>query len=220
YSSMKATTSTTLASYVATTVKVNTSTSVTENETLVNGTTYVIYALMATIKGNIELELYPKAAPLSVANFVNLAKSGFYDNLLFHRIIAGFVIQTGDPTTKETGGNPGGSASTWGQDNGPVGLPLETDSSLTNANMTIALANTGAANSSGSQFFINVADNTNLDGSYTVFGQVISGMNVVMAISEVSPVETSTTASLGQGTPLGASAYVYIDNVTILTNGP
>ena len=76
------------------------------NETLVNGTTYVIYATMYTSKGNIELELFPQSAPKSVANFVNLAKSGFYDDLLFHRIVPGFVIQAGDPTTKETGISP------------------------------------------------------------------------------------------------------------------
>ncbi len=129
YSSMKATTSTTLSSYVATTVTVNSQTQVTMNETLVNGTTYVIYAIMYTSKGNIELELYPQAAPLSVANFVNLAKSGFYDDLLFHRIIPvsadqGIaIIQAGDPTTK----NGGGNSSTWGEHNGPVSLPLEID---------------------------------------------------------------------------------------------
>jgi cyclophilin family peptidyl-prolyl cis-trans isomerase len=216
YSSMKATTSTTLSSYVATTVTMNSQTQVTMNETLVNGTTYVMYAMMYTSKGNMELELYPKAAPLSVANFVNLARSGFYDDLLFHRIIPvsanqGIaIIQAGDPTTK----NGGGNSSTWGEENGPVGLPLEIDPNLHNTNGTIALANTGAAKSSGSQFYINLEDDKSLDGSYTVFGRVINGMNVAIAISEVTPINSST------GAPESRNSYVFITNITILSNGP
>ena len=218
YSAMKSTSTTSSAisgTYLVTTVSLNTSTHVTMNETLVNGTTYVIYATMATSKGNIELELFPQVAPKSVANFVNLARSGFYNNLLFHRIVPGFVIQAGDPTTKESGGVPGGSPSTWGQNNGPVNLPLETSSTLHNTVGTIALANTGAADSSGSQFYINLADNSaSLDGKYTVFGKVISGMNVVTAISQVTPIDSST------GAPTSSSAYVFITSINILTNGP
>ncbi len=85
---------------------------------------------------------------------------------------------------------------------------------LHNTNGTIALANTGAADSSGSQFYINLADDTSLDGSYTVFGQVISGMNDAIAISEVTPINSST------GAPESTNAYVYITNITILSNGP
>ena len=218
YSAMKSTSTTSSAisgTYRVTTVSLNTSTHVTMNETLVNGTTYVIYANMATTKGNIELELFPQAAPKSVANFVNLARSGFYNNLLFHRIVPGFVIQAGDPTTKESGGVPGGSSATWGQNNGPINLPLETSSTLHNTVGTIALANTGAADSSGSQFYINLANNSaSLDGKYTVFGKVISGKNVVTAISQVTPIDSST------GAPTGSSAYVFITSITILTNGP
>jgi len=213
YSAMKSTATNTTASTLVTTVTLNSSTTVTMNETLVSDSTYVIYAVMHTTKGDIELELFPQAAPKSVANFVNLARTGFYDNILFHRIVPGFVIQAGDPTTKETDGAPGGSPSTWGQDNGPVNLPLEIDPNLHNTAGTIALANTGAADSSGSQFFINLVDNSaSLDGKYTVFGQVLSGMNVVQAIAAVTPINSST------GAPESSSAYVYITSITILTN--
>jgi len=166
--------------------------------------------MMHTSKGDVELELFPQSAPKSVANFVNLAKDGFYDNLLFHRIVPRFVIQAGDPTTKNGGSNP----FTWGQNNGPVSLPLEIDPNLHNTNGTIALANTGAPSSSGSQFYINLGDNSNLDGKYTVFGKVISGMDVVMAISQITPINPRS------GAPQGTNAYVYITNVTILSNDP
>ena len=193
-----------------TTESVNSQLVVTMSETRVNDTTNAIHATMCTSKGNIELELFPQSAPKSVANFVNLAKSGFYDNLLFHRIVPRFVIQGGDPTTK----NGGGSPFTWGQSNGPTSLPLETDPHLHNTSGTLALANTGAANSSGSQFYINLADNSNLDGKYTVFGKVTSGMDVVMAISQVTPINPRT------GAPQNASAYVFITNIAILSSGP
>ena len=165
-------------------------------------------AIMQTSKGNFELELFPESAPKSVANFVNLAKSGFYDNVLFHRIIRGFVIQGGDPTTK----NGEGSSFTWGQNNGPVNLPLEIDRNLHNTTGTIALANSGGPNSSGSQFFVNLADNLFLDGNYTVFGKVVNGMEVVQAISTISPVNPSS------GTPMDTSAYVYIKKIEIIQN--
>jgi cyclophilin family peptidyl-prolyl cis-trans isomerase len=107
--------------------------------------------------------------PITTANFVKLVNEGYYNNTIFQRVVAGFMIQGGEgkttvPTVKDEIGN----------DN-------------VNSNMTIAMANTGQPNSASSQFFINVADNNNLypsfDTSYTVFGQVIYGQNVVMAIS-------------------------------------
>ena len=102
---------------------------------------------------------------------------GIYDNTIFHRVITGFMIQGGDPT-----GTGYGSPSI-------ATIPDEIGNDNVNFNGTIAMANTGQPNSASSQFFINVADNNNLystfDTSYTVFGQVIQGMNVVMAISHV-----------------------------------
>jgi len=163
-------------------------------------------AILHTSKGNFELELFHESAPRSVANFVDLAKAGFYDSILFHRILRGFVIQGGDPNTK----NGGGNSFAWGQNNGPVNLPLEIDRNLHNTTGTIALANSGGPNSSGSQFFVNMNDNLFLDGNYTVFGKVVSGMDVVQAISEVTPVNPSS------GTPMNSSAYVYITNIEII----
>ena len=131
--------------------------------------------LFLTSKGNIVIQMRDDK-PITTANFVKLVNEGYYNNTIFQRVIAGFMIQGGEgkttvPTIKDEIGN----------DN-------------VNSNMTIAMANTGQANSASSQFFINVANNNNLyssfDTSYTVFGQVIYGQNTVMAISQV-PVQAS-----------------------------
>jgi len=124
--------------------------------------------LFITSKGDIVIQMRDDK-PITTANFVKLVNEGYYNNTIFQRVVAGFMIQGGEgkttvPTVKDEIGN----------DN-------------VNSNMTIAMANTGQPNSASSQFFINVADNNNLypsfDTSYTVFGQVIYGQNVVMAIS-------------------------------------
>jgi cyclophilin family peptidyl-prolyl cis-trans isomerase len=133
--------------------------------------------LLETSKGNITIQLR-NDKPITTANFVNLTRMGIYDNTIFHRVIAGFMVQGGDPTGTGHG------------DPSIATIPDEIGNDNVNYNGTIAMANTGAPNSASSQFFINVADNNNLyssfDTSYTVFGQVIQGMNVVMAISHVS----------------------------------
>ncbi len=141
----------------------------------------IIYATLNTSKGTFEVELYRSQTPITVNNFVNLAKSGFYNNLVWHRIQSAFVIQTGDENTK----NGGGNNNTWGQYQGTT-IPDEIVSSLHNYAGYMAMANTGAANSGSTQFFINLVDSSaNLDGKYTVFGHVISGMDVVNAIGGV-----------------------------------
>ncbi len=142
----------------------------------------IIYATLNTSKGTFEVELYRSQTPITVNNFVNLAKSGFYNNLVWHRIQAGFVIQTGDENTK----NGGGNNNTWGQYQGTT-IPDEIVSSLHNYAGYMAMANTGAANSGSTQFFVNLVDSNSasLDGKYTVFGHVISGMDVVNAIGVV-----------------------------------
>ena len=124
--------------------------------------------LFITSMGDIVIQMR-NDKPITTANFVNLVKEGYYNNTIFHRVIAGFMIQggegkTSEPTIKDEIGN----------DN-------------VNKDMTIAMANTGAPNSASTQFFINVADNSSpsFDASYTVFGQVIYGQNVVIAISQV-----------------------------------
>jgi len=138
--------------------------------------------LLMTSMGNITIQLRDDK-PITSANFINLTQLGVYDNTIFHRVIDGFMIQGGDPS-----GTGSGSASI-------ASIPDEIGNDNVNFNGTVAMANTGAPNSASSQFFINVANNSNLyssfDTSYTVFGQVISGMDVVMAISHVPVVDTT-----------------------------
>jgi peptidyl-prolyl cis-trans isomerase B (cyclophilin B) len=134
--------------------------------------------VLETTKGNIEIELDPVNAPVTVENFLSYVNSGFYDGLVFHRVIKDFMIQ-------------GGGFDTSGKQkdtNAPI--VLESDNNLFNMTGTIAMARTNAPNSATSQFFINTADNDFLNYSpsnpgYAVFGKVISGMEVVKSIEEV-----------------------------------
>ncbi len=145
------------------------------------GTNGIVYAKLNTTKGVVEVELYQNSAPKTVANIVSLARSGFYNNLVWHRIKVGFVIQTGDPNTR----NGGGNRTTWGQGGSPQTVPLEIDSSLHNNIGYLGMARSSDPNSGSSQFYINLANNNSLDGSYTVFGKVISGMDVAYALGNV-----------------------------------
>ena len=150
----------------------------------------IVYATISTTKGSFEVELFKSSAPRTVTNFVNLATSGFYNDLVWHRIIKGFVIQTGDPNTK---GGVNGTRSTWGQGTSGASVPFEYDPSLHNSRGYIAMASTAAGSGGTSQFYINLNDTNaaNLDGNYAVFGKVLngSGMAVVDAIANV-PVYT------------------------------
>ncbi len=147
-----------------------------------NGT----YALICTNLGLIEVQLFPAAAPKTVANFVQLANSGFYNGLVWHRIVPGFVIQTGDPNTR----NGSGNRATWGQGTSGTNIPFEYNATLHNYVGYVAMASTGAQVGGSSQFYINLADNSaTLDGKYAVFGQVINGMSVVQALAKV-PINT------------------------------
>jgi cyclophilin family peptidyl-prolyl cis-trans isomerase len=141
-----------------------------------------IFGTLSTSNGTIVVELYPAQAPKTVANFVTLAKAGFYTNLVWHRIHPGFVIQTGDPTTA----NGGGNNNTWGQGGSSQTVPLEIDSSLHNYAGYLGMARGNDVNSGSSQFYINLADTNSaaLDGKYTVFGRVISGMDAANAIAK------------------------------------
>src|SRR3954447_630554 len=128
-------------------------------------------ATMETNHGTIELELHEDDAPKTVANFVKLAREGFYDGVIFHRIIDGFMVQGGDPTGTGSGG-PGYQFEDEFNDH-----PVERGA--------LAMANSGP-NTNGSQFFIVTADACPwLDGKHTVFGRVAAGMDVVEAISKV-----------------------------------
>ena len=124
-----------------------------------------------TERGNIVIELYPQHAPKTVNNFVFLAREGFYDGLIFHRVIRDFMIQGGDPTGSGRGG-PG-----YKFEDETSGNPLKHGTGY------LSMANSGP-NSNGSQFFITHSPQNHLDGKHTVFGNVIEGMDVVNAINQ------------------------------------
>ncbi|QQR83764.1 peptidylprolyl isomerase [Candidatus Peregrinibacteria bacterium] len=128
--------------------------------------------VMETSKGTIKIRLFPEQAPKTVENFVGLAKKGYYDGLIFHRVIPDFMIQGGDPNGNGTGGE-----SLWG---GKFADEFSKD--LKNIRGALSMANAGP-NTNGSQFFIVQAPATPwLDGKHSVFGQVYEGMDVVDAI--------------------------------------
>ncbi len=124
-----------------------------------------------TDRGDIELELYPQHAPQTVNNFVFLAQEGFYDGVTFHRVIADFMIQGGDPT----GSGRGGPGYRFGDEF--AGNPLRHDRGV------ISMANAGPG-TNGSQFFITHGPQPHLDGRHTVFGKVTRGIDVVDAIEQ------------------------------------
>jgi len=128
-------------------------------------------AAIETNFGNIILELMPETAPETVRNFVKLAKSSFYDGVLFHRVIPGFMIQGGDPNTKKP------DKSKWGT--GGPGHNIKAEfSSRSHLRGIVSMARATDPNSAGSQFFIVTTDSTFLDRQYTVFGRVLDGMPV------------------------------------------
>lgn len=122
----------------------------------------------------IKLELYPEVAPNTVNNFISLAKQGFYDGLIFHRVIPGFMIQGGDPEGMGTGG-PGYSIKGEFKTNG-------FDNTLKHTTGVISMARSQSLDSAGSQFFIMTADASQLDGQYAAFGKVTEGQDVVEEI--------------------------------------
>ncbi len=141
-------------------------------ETDSNTTTVAVFK---TNMGTFEAELYPDKAPKAVENFTDLAESGYYKGVIFHRVIPDFMIQGGDPTGTGMGGE-----STWGkpfEDEVNTGLVFDSPGML-------AMANSGP-NTNGSQFFITVAATPWLNGHHTIFGKIISGMDAVYAISKV-----------------------------------
>ena len=127
--------------------------------------------IIKTDFGSIKFSLLPDIAPETVRNFLELAKSGFYNGTLFHRVIPGFMIQGGDPNTK----NP--DKSTWGQ--GGPGYNLKAEfNSRSHLRGIVSMARSTDPDSAGSQFFIVTSDSTFLDREYTVFGQVVDGIEV------------------------------------------
>ena len=127
-------------------------------------------------KKEIKAELYPEIAKNTVNNFIELIEKGFYDNLIFHRVIPGFMIQGGCPLKNGTG-NPGYSIKGEFLSNGVV-------NSLKHETGVLSMARARDKNSAGSQFFIMVASSPHLDGDYAAFGKVISGIDIAIDISK------------------------------------
>ncbi len=129
--------------------------------------------LLETNHGNITLEIYSSEMPITAGNFQKLVEEGFYDGVIFHRVIENFMIQGGDPTGTGRGGP-----------NYKIKDEFTNSKLDENNRGTISMANAGP-NTGGSQFFINLVDNNYLDGRHPVFGKVISGMEVVDKIAKV-----------------------------------
>lgn len=134
--------------------------------------------VLSTSMGDIKIELQPDKAPVSVQNFLDYVKAGYYDGTVFHRVIPGFVIQggglTGDMAEKREGLRPA--------------IKNESTNGLRNDTGTVAMARTSAPDSATSQFYVNLKDNAMLNGTperpgYTVFGKVVEGMDVVQKIA-------------------------------------
>ncbi|MDL2302270.1 peptidylprolyl isomerase [Lachnospiraceae bacterium OttesenSCG-928-D06] len=125
----------------------------------------------------IKLELYPDVAPISVNNFISLVQKNFYDGLIFHRVINGFMIQGGCPDGNGMGGPGYGIKGEFAQ-NG-------VKNTLKHSRGVLSMARSGMPNSAGSQFFIMHKDSPHLDGGYAAFGKVIEGLEVVDAIADV-----------------------------------
>ena len=144
--------------------------------------------------GVIELELYGDIAPITVQNFIDLAKSGFYDGLTFHRIIKGFMIQGGDPQ----GDGYGGSGKPIKGEFSNNGI----ENNISHERGVISMARSNDMDSASSQFFIMHKDSTHLDGDYAAFGKVISGMDVVDKIAENAVVSGSNGEVLPKNQPV------------------
>jgi cyclophilin family peptidyl-prolyl cis-trans isomerase len=136
-------------------------------------------AVIVTTLGTIEAELYPADAPKTVENFAGLAGKKYFDGIIFHRVVPGFVIQGGDPTGTGTGGK-----SIWGKEFADELNPATASYKEGYKKGVLAMANRGP-NTNTSQFFIMLADNMTLPKNYTIFGRVIKGMEVVDAIGAV-----------------------------------
>ena len=158
--------------------------------------------------GTIKIELYPKYAPNTVANFVNLVEEGFYNGNTFHRLVPGFVLQGGDPDGNGTGG-PGYSIKGEFRENGYTKNTLKHKAGI------ISMARSAAPDSACSQFFIVLADSqmisASLDNKYAAFGKVIQGMDVIKNIEDSAEVEDSQTGKLKEN--------ITIESATVDTFG-
>ena len=169
------------------TPQVNSSSTLQGNSTIIKPVTTAgsgkNIAVIDTKFGEIKFQLFDNIAPKTTANFVKLANSGFYDGTVFHRIMPGFVIQGGDPNTIK------GDRSTWGLGDAGYTIPPEFTNSVNFTKGMVGMARGGDPNSGSSQFFITLGDAPWLNGQYTLFGQVISGQDVV---DQIASLKTTT----------------------------
>ena len=175
---------------------------------LKDGTDY--YALIDTSKGQILADLYEDKTPVTVNNFVTLARNHYYDGILFHRVLEGFMGQTGDPNTLDAA-----KKDTWGQGGPGYSFPDEIRQSLKfDAPGDLAMANSGA-NTNGSQFFITFAPASFLDGKYNLFGKVVQGQDVLAKLTRTATPDQSS----GQEVPIEGATPDKILSVRILSKG-
>jgi len=134
--------------------------------------------VVETVKGTFEIETYPNEAPKTVAHILGLIQKRFYNGLRVHRVVPGFVIQMGDPMTRDMT-----KEAMWGTGNSgkPVGV-AEISTTRTHVKGAVAMAHAGDAATADSQFYVTLSPQSRLDPDYTVFGKVISGMDVVANI--------------------------------------
>lgn len=158
--------------------------------------------------GTIKIELYPKYAPNTVANFVNLVEEGFYNGNTFHRLVPGFVLQGGDPEGNGTG-DPGYSIKGEFRENGYTKNTLKHKAGI------ISMARSASPDSAGSQFFIVLADSqmisASLDNKYAAFGKVIEGLEIIKKIEDSAEIEDSQTGKLKEN--------ITIESATVETFG-
>jgi cyclophilin family peptidyl-prolyl cis-trans isomerase len=144
------------------------------------------YAIVETNKGNITLKLYPKDAPIAVSNLAELAGSGFYDGLKFHRVIPGFMAQGGCPHSKDNPAMAGTGGPGWA-------IACETDNGIKHKRGALSMAHAGK-DTGGSQFFITFVDTPHLDGVHTVFGGIeedaIESFRVLDSIKQNDDIHT------------------------------
>lgn len=181
-----------------------------------SSTPSVLYARFTTTLGSFDVELFYSLTPDTVANFVNLVNQGFYNGLVWHRIQKSsdfWIIQTGDPTTR----NGGGQRDEWGDNSDCVYIPFENAPSLHNDQYYLGMASTGAGLGGSSQFYINLTNNTSLDGSYAVFGKVINGTSVVLALGNVPTEEVNMLGGGQQSEPV---TPVYVISIKMISGPP
>lgn len=149
----------------------------------ISGEATGLRARVATKHGDVVLEFFPDVAPLTVAAFIKLSRAGFYDGLTFHRVEPGFVVQGGDPSGSGSGG---------------PGYKLKAEfNARPHHKGALAMARASDPNSAGSQFYICLEDARSLDRNYTVFGQVVSGMDAVQKIRRGDKMEKITIEPKG-----------------------